>query len=158
MISTQDEIEKRRWILVIDSKEVVVNFYSILLAFQKSKGGGLINKEALAHIAKWMNFIKKHDPEVEKRASDTRGPFRERDISLLNIPLELNHKERSLMLFIWKTMYNQLITPEMRDNWIRNQGREDYELAIKNYKDWISSLEGVGYLHETSRQENTHNE
>jgi len=37
-----NEIEKRRWKLVIDSKEAAVNFYSILFAFQTSKGGGLL--------------------------------------------------------------------------------------------------------------------
>lgn len=137
-------IQKKRWTLTIDSKEAAVNFYSILLAFQMSGGGGFINEEALKYITKWLNVISKYDPEIEKLANDRRGPFRERDTSALTITLELDHKERSLMLFIWKTMYNELVTPKMRDNWIRNQGREDYELAVKNYKAWIDSLEGEG--------------
>ena len=137
-----NEIEKRRWKLVIDSKEAAVNFYSILFAFQTSKGGGLLKKEDLKYITKWLNFISAHDPEVEKLAKDRRGPFRKRDTSYITITLELNHKERSLMYFIWTTMYNQLITPEIRDQWIKNQGREDYLTANKNYKAWISSLEG----------------
>ena len=94
------------------------------------------------YITKWLNFISEHDPEVEKLAKDRRGPFRKRDTSSITITLELNHKERSLMYFIWTTMYNQLITPEIRDQWIKNQGREDYLTANKNYKAWISSLEG----------------
>lgn len=142
---TQKNIEKRRWVLTIDSKEAAVNFYSILAAFQGSGGGGLINEEALEYIAKWMHAILQFYPDIEKLADDSRGPFRERDTSPLTISLELNSKERSLMLFIWKTMYSQLITPEMRDNWIKNQGREDYELAVKNYKSWIDSLEGEGF-------------
>lgn len=149
--STQNEMEKRRWTLVIDTKEAAVNFYSILVALKKSKGGGLINKEALKYVTKWMNFILEHDPEVEKQADDSRGPFGERDMSPLNISLELNYKERTLMHFIWKTMYNQLIAPEVRNDWIKNQGLEKYETAIKNYKAWISSLEGSGYLHEAAQ-------
>ena len=137
-----NEIEKRRWKLVIDSKEAAVNFYSILFAFQTSKGGGLLKKEDLKYITKWLNFILAHDPEVEKLAKDRRGPFRKIDTSSITITLELNHKERSLMYLIWTTMYNQLITPEIRDQWIKNQGREDYLTANKNYKAWISSLEG----------------
>ncbi len=109
-----------------------------------SGGGGLINEEALKYITKWLNVISKYDPDIEKLANDSRGPFRERDTSPLTIALELDHKERSLMLFIWKTMYNELLTPKMRDNWIRNQGQEDYELAVKNYKAWVDSLEGEG--------------
>ena len=137
-------IEKRRWTLVIDSKEAAVNFYSILLGLQRPKGGGLINKEALKYVTKWMNFISEHVPEVETLAGDSHGPFRKRDMSSIIISLELNYKERTLMHFIWKTMYNQLLAPEIRDEWIKNQGIEDYEAAIKNYKAWISSLEESG--------------
>ena len=49
-----------------------------------------------------------------------------------------------------KMMYSQLITPKMRGYWIRNQGQEDYELALKNYTSWINTLEGKGYIPETS--------
>ncbi len=151
--STQNEMEKRRWMLVIDSKEAAINFYSILLALQRSNGGELINKEALRYVTKSMDFISEHVPEVETLVDDSHGPFRKRDMSSLNISLELNYKERTLMHFIWKTMYNQLIAPEIRDDWIKNQGIADYEAAIKNYKAWISSLEGSGYLHETAQEE-----
>jgi hypothetical protein len=148
---TNNEIEKRRWTLVIDSKEAAVNFYSILLAFQKSKGGGLINKEDIKYVTKWMNFLLDNVPEVEIIAGDSCGPFRKRDMSSLNISLKLNYKERTLMHFIWKTMYNQLIAPEIRDEWMKNQGLDDYEATIKNYKAWISSLEGSGYIHENTQ-------
>jgi len=50
------------------------------------------------------------------------------------------------MLFIWKMMYKQLITPKGRNSWIENQGREDYELALMNFKSWIDSLESEGYI------------
>ncbi len=98
-----------------------------------------------------MNFISEHVPEVETLAGDSRGPFRKRDMSSISISLELNYKERTLMHFIWKTMYNQLLAPEIRDEWIKNQGIEDYEAAIKNYNAWISSLEGSKYLHEPAQ-------
>lgn len=137
---------KRRWKLTIDSKEASINFYSILIAFQRANGGGLINKEALKYVNIWIDVILEHDPDIERRVNDTRGPFRSRDMSPLNISLELDNKEKDLMLFIRKSMYSQLITPKSRDNWIRNQGREDYELAVKNYRGWIDSLEGEGYV------------
>lgn len=146
----QKNIEKMRWILTIDSKEAAVNFYSILLALQRSDGNGYFNEAALKCIGKWMNVISKYDPDIEKRADDNRGPFRERDTSSLTISLELDHKERDLMLVIWKMMHSQLITPKMREYWIRNQGQEDYELALKNYESWINTLEGEGYIPETA--------
>ena len=40
-------------------------------------------------------------------------------------------------------------TPRIRHNWIGNQGQTDYELAVKNYESWISSLEGEGHISET---------
>jgi hypothetical protein len=118
------------------------------LALQRSEGSGLINKEALSYVTTWMSVISKYDPDIEKKANDTRGKFRKRDISPINITFELNYKEKSLMLFIWKFTYSEMITPETRDNWIKNQGQEDYELALKNYKEWINSLEGEGYIPE----------
>jgi hypothetical protein len=151
--TTKNEMEKRRWTLIIDYKEAAINFYSILLALQRSNGGGLINEEALMYVTKWMNFISVHIPEVKTLVDDSCGLFRKRDMSSLNITLELNYKERTLMHFIWKTMCSRLIAPEIRDDWIKNQGIEDYEAAIKNYKTWISSLEGSGYLHETVQGE-----
>ena len=54
---TQRSIDKRRWMLTIGSKEAAVNFYSILVAFQRAGGGGLINEEALKYVAEWIEFI-----------------------------------------------------------------------------------------------------
>lgn len=139
----------RRWQLTIDSKEAAVNFYSVLHAFQKSGGGGLIHAEALAYVKKWIGFITQQYPGVVARANDSHGPFRVRDTSPQDISLELNERERALMLYIWKTMYEQLITPSVQNNWIRNQGRLDYELAVKNYQSWINSLEDEGYIPES---------
>ncbi len=45
------------------------------------------------------------------------------------------------MLFIWQAMHQQLISPETRAGWIRDQGQEDHELAIKDYEAWISALD-----------------
>ena len=80
-------------------------------------------------------------PDIPIKAHDTRGQFRKRDIAPLNLAFELDDKERNVMLFIWKTMYKQIITPKMRDEWIQNQGEDDYKLTVKNYEDWITSLE-----------------
>lgn len=139
----------RRWKLTIDSQEAAVNFYSILHAFQKSGGGDLIDAEALAYVKKWIGFITQQYPGVVARANDSHGPFRVRDTSPQDISLELNERERALMLYIWRTMYMQLITPSVQEDWIRNQGRLDYELAVKNYQSWINSLEGEGYMSES---------
>jgi hypothetical protein len=144
--SSQNEPQPRQWKLVIDSKEASVNFFSILSSFQVSGGSGLINKEALKYVTKWMNYILEHDPGVSKRANSSQGPFRKRDMSPLDISLVLNWKERDLMLFIWKMIYSQLISPKGRIAWIENQGREDYEMALKNFKSWIDTLESEGYI------------
>ena len=45
-----NEIVKRRWKRVIDSKEASANFYSILFAFQTSKGAGRLKKEDQKYI------------------------------------------------------------------------------------------------------------
>jgi len=137
----------RQWALTIDSTEAAVNLFSILLAFQQSEGGGLIEKGDIKHIGKWLEIISKQVPDVERLASDARGPFRERDTLPTSASLKLNAQERVLMLFICKTIYNQLITPKGRRNWIENHGRADYELAVKNYQDWITSLEKVPQNH-----------
>jgi len=142
---SQKDLDKRRWIFIIDSKEAAINFYSILFPLKISHGGGIIDKKALKHVEKWLDTISKFIPDIKKLAHDTaRGPFRERDISPLNLPLELNYEERNLMLFIWRAMYSQLRSPKMKEHWIKNQGKEDYELAVKNYKGWIHSLEREG--------------
>lgn len=143
---SQEDLKKRRWMFIIDSKEAAINFYSILFPLKISHGGGIIDKKALKHVEKWLNTISKFIPDIKKLAHDTAGgPFREQDISPLNLPLELNYEERNLMLFIWRAMYSQLRSPEMKEHWIKNQGKEDYELAVKNYKGWIHSLEREGY-------------
>ena len=140
--------EKRHWKVIIDSQEASANFYSLLSALQKEKGSGLINKKALRYVTRWINVIKKNDPDVEERSNDTRGPFRERDLSPFTFSLELDQRERELMLFLWKTMYIELTTRQTQDNWISSHGREDYESAVKNYQSWINSLEEEGYISE----------
>ncbi len=35
----------------------------------------------------------------------------------------------------------------------KNQRIEDYEIAVKNYKAWINSLEGGGYIPENAQGE-----
>ena len=146
MLSEKD-LEKRPWIFIIDSKEAAINFYSILFPLKISHGGGIIDKKALKYVKKWLDALSKFIPEIKQLALDTsRGPFRQRDISPLNFSLELNYVERNLMLFIWRAMYSQLHSPQIKENWIKNQGKEDYELAVKHYQDWIHSLEGEGYI------------
>lgn len=93
-----------------------------------------------------MAFISKVDPEIVNLANDRRGPFRKRNTSPQNISLELDEQERETMLSIWKTMYNQLLTPQFKRSWIQNQGRADYELSVENYESWISSLAGEGCI------------
>jgi hypothetical protein len=140
--------KKKRWKVTIDSKEAAVNFFSILRAFQRAEGRGFIDQDVLRYIDKWISEIKKKDPDAEERSNDRRGPFRERDLTSINISFMLNHNEREVMLFMWKTIYSQLITPEGRENWVNNQGSADYELAMKNYRDWIASLESEGFIPE----------
>ena len=136
--------EHKRWTLVIDSQEAAINFYSILYPLYSANGAGLINKEALTYVAAWLDTLSRHIPNIAELANDRRGPFKPRDRSPREIVLELDRKERDLMRFIWQTMYRQLITPETRDSWIRNQGQEDYELAIKDYEAWINALYSSG--------------
>ena len=131
------------WTLVIDSQEAATNFYSILYPLYSSNGAGLINEEALTYVAAWLDTLSKHIPDIAELASDSRGPFRPKDRSPREIVLKLDRKERELMLFIWRVMYRQLITPETRDSWISNQGQEDYELAMKDYEAWISALDSL---------------
>ena len=135
--------ESKRWTLVIDSLEAAINFYSVLYPLYSSNGAGLINEEALAYVAAWLDTLSKHIPDIGELANDSRGPFRPRDRSPREIALKLDRKERELMLFIWRVMYRQLITPDARDSWISNQGQEDYELAIKDYEAWISALDSL---------------
>ena len=132
--------QQNRWTLIIDSKEAAVNLYSILLAFHQSGGGGLIDRKGARHIAKWLRIISEQVPDVRDLADDSRGPFRERDLSSISVSLELDSRERALMLSICKTIHRQLTTPEGRRNWIENQGRADYELAAKNFRSWVDSL------------------
>ena len=136
--------QQNRWTLIFDSKEAAVNLYSILLAFHQSRGGGLIDRKGVRHIAKWLRNISEQVPDVRDLADDSQGPFRERDLSPINVSLRLDSGERALMLFICSTIHRQLTTPEGRHNWIENQGRADYEIAVKNYQSWLDSLEGEG--------------
>ena len=132
---------RERWVLVVDSKEAAVNLYSILLAFQRSGNGGLIDSEGVRYITRWLRVISERVPDVEELAGDVRGPFRPRDLSPIRVSLELDARERDLMLFICRTIYTQLTTPEGQRSWIENQGRTDYEMAVKNFRTWMGSLE-----------------
>jgi hypothetical protein len=130
--------------LVMDSKEAAVNLYSILLAFRQSEGSDLIDRENAKYITKWLKVISEQVPGVRDLADDNRGPLRGRDLSPIDAILELDPKERTLMLTICKIIHGQLTTPNGRRNWIENQGRADYELAVKNFQTWVNSLEGEG--------------
>ncbi len=136
--------QQNRWTLIFDSKEAAVNLYSILLAFHQYRDGGLIDRKGARYIAKWLRNISEQVPGVKDLADDSQGPFRERDLSPINVSLQLDYRERVLMLSICKTIHGQLITPEGRRNWIENQGRADYEIAVKNFRSWVDSLEGEG--------------
>jgi hypothetical protein len=133
--------QRNRWTLIIDSKEAAVNLYSILLAFRQSEGKGLIDRKEARHIAKWLKVISEQIPDVRDLADSSRGPLRERDLSPISVSLELDSRERALMLFICKTIHRQLTTPEGQRHWIENQGRADYELAAQNFRSWVNSLE-----------------
>jgi hypothetical protein len=134
-------MRQKRWELSIDSKEAAVNLYSILLAFRQSGGGGLVDRKGVTQIAKWLRVISEQVPDVRRLADDVRGPFRERDLSPISVSLELDARERALMLHICKMTHSQLTTREGRRNWIENQGCADYELAVKNFKTWVNTLE-----------------
>ena len=136
--------QQKRWVLVIDSKEAAVNLYSILLAFRQSEGSGLIDRESVKYITKWLKVISEQVPGVRDLADDNRGPLRERDLSPIDATLELDPKERALMLTMCRIIHGQLTTPNGRRNWIENQGRADYELAVKNFQTWVNSLEREG--------------
>jgi hypothetical protein len=129
------------WILTFDSKEAAVNLYGILLAFQQSQGGGLLNKEAVRCVARWLEAISRQVPDVGDLSNDSRGPFRLRDLSPIAASLELDSKERSLMLYICKIISEELATPQGRRDWIKNQGQADYDLAVKHYTMWLAVLE-----------------
>jgi len=131
-------------VLVIDSKEAAVNLYSILLAFCQSEGSGLIDRESVKYITKWLKVISEQVPGARDLADDNRGPLRERDLSPIDANLELDPKERALILTMCSIIHGQLTTPNGRRNWIENQGRADYELAVKNFQTWVNSLEREG--------------
>jgi hypothetical protein len=133
--------KKTMWTLRLGSMEEALNLYSILLAFQQSDGGGLINREALEYVARWTDEIAHLVPGIDALANDRQGPFREKDYSPLDASLHLDEKERSLMLFVCQVIHAQLLTPEGKRNWIENQGQEDYQMAVKGYQRWIRSLE-----------------
>lgn len=132
---------KKTWILTFASSEAAINLYSILLAFQQSEGSGIINREAVKCVNQWLRKISRQIPNIDKLANDPRGPFRQRDISPIMASLELDSRERSLMLYICKIIYKQLAAPKGRLDWIKNQSQADYDYALENYKTWISVLE-----------------
>jgi hypothetical protein len=132
---------KTIWTLHLGSVEQALNLYSILLALQQSEGGGLINREALQYVAKWMDMIADQVPDIVELVNDRQGPFREKDYSPLEASLHLDEKERSLMLFVCQVIHAQLLTAEGKTNWIENQGQEDYQMAVRGYRRWIRSLE-----------------
>jgi len=137
-------MRQKRWVLVIDSREAAVNLYSILMAFRQSEGSGLVDRESVKYITRWLKVISERVPGVRDLADDKRGPFRERDLSPIEVVLELDPQERILMLAICKIIHGQLATPKGKRNWIENQGRADYELAVKNFQAWVNFLEGEG--------------
>jgi hypothetical protein len=132
--------ERIVWTLPLGSREEALNLYSVLIAFQMSDGSGVINREALHTVGCWVEAIKAQVPDIEVLASDTRGPFREKDYAPLAASLVLDEKERSLMLFVCQVIYSQLLSAEGKQNWIKNQGQGDYEVAVKSYRRWIESL------------------
>jgi hypothetical protein len=133
--------KKATWTLPLGSIEQALNLYSVLLAFQQSEGSGLINREALAYVARWVGEIADQVPGIDKLANDRQGPFRKKDYSPLNASLLLDERERSLMLFVCQVIHAQLLTPEGKRNWLENQGQEDHQMAVKGYQQWIRSLE-----------------
>lgn len=139
-MSKSKRFKKTRSTLHLGSREEALNLYSVLVAFQMSDGAGVLNQEALDTVGRWVEAIKVQVPGIEALAGDTRGPFREKDYEPMAASLVLDEKERSLMLFVCQAIYSQLLTPEGEQNWVRNQGRGDYEVAIKSYRRWIESL------------------
>jgi hypothetical protein len=137
-------MRQKRWVLRIDSKEAAVNLYSILLASYQSGGYGPFDRKSTRQIARWLRVISEQVPGIEGLANDARGPFRERDLSPIAVSLQLDARERALMLTICKMIRSQLTTPEGRRNWIANQGRADYEMAVNNFETWVNALEGDG--------------
>lgn len=133
--------KKAKWTLRLRSTEEALNLYSVLVAFQESDGGGLINQEALRSVARWADAIANQVPSIGELATDKRGPFREKDYSPLNALLILDERERSLMLFVCQVIYAQLLTPEGKRGWIENQGQKDYDMAVAGYQRWIRTLE-----------------
>jgi hypothetical protein len=143
-MSKSKKPKKTRLTLHLGSREEALNLYSILVAFQVSDGAGILNQEALATVGRWVEAIEVQVPGIKALAGDTRGPFREKDYTPLAASLVLDEKERSLMLFVCQVSYSQLLTPEGRQDWIRNQGRGDYEVVVKSYRRWIESLSKTG--------------
>ena len=132
--------QRGHWVMHIDTREAAVNLYSILQAFHRSGRTGIGGRESVRHIEKWLSSIEKQVSDVKRLAADTQGPFRKRDLSPIDVSLELDAKERALMLTICQIIHSQLLTSEGKRNWIENQGRADYELAVKNFKGWVNAL------------------
>jgi len=136
----KNKIPSKQWSLVIESKESALNLYSILLAFT-SDASKVLDTKAKKHAKNWLEIIECDVPDICMLVDDTaKGPFRELYISPLDIEIKLDFKERKLMLFICKAFYNQLLSPEGRDNWINNQGQENYDFALEDFRNWIEML------------------
>jgi len=132
---------KKIWTLIFTSSEAAINLYSILLVFQQTKGSGIINREDVKRITQWLRNFRRQISNIDKLSNDTHGPFRQRDMSPIIASLELDSRERSLMIYICKIIYEQLATPKGRLDWIKNQGQADYDFAVENYKTWLTVLE-----------------
>jgi len=132
--------QAQQWQIVLETTEAALNLYSVLVAFS-AEGQRVLNDEALLCIKMWLRLIERAVPTIQTLAEDVRGPFRERDRAQINLVIQLNDKERQLMLFICKTIYHQLLQPEERTRWIQNQGQADYDIAIAHYRSWAATLE-----------------
>jgi len=130
-----------QWRLVLKTNEEALNLYSILWVFRSEQGSRVLNDEALGYVQAWLNRIERAVPNIQTLAEDVRGPFRERDRAQIQLVIPLDAKERELMLFICKLIYQQLLQPAESERWIENQGQADYDLAIENYRSWITTLE-----------------
>lgn len=128
------------WRLVLETTESALNLYSILWSFRSEMGAGVLNDEALAYVKVWLGLIESAVPNILALAEDVRGPFRERDNTQIHLVMPLDDKERELMLFICKLIYQQMLQPEERERWIQNQGQADYDMAVMQYRSWIAAL------------------
>ncbi|MCP4697407.1 MAG: hypothetical protein GY862_11225 [Gammaproteobacteria bacterium] len=131
---------KKKWSIVVYTKESSVNLYGALLALKKLSESGGMDKEAVKYAEKWMRRIKKHVPDIEERGY-AKGKLHVNDLSPLKLRIKLNEEEKEVMESICSIMYSKLLLPKIKGSWIRNQGVQGYEYALKNYKGWTEALE-----------------